>query len=126
MRVRFPNGVEVAAVPLAERRADNPDRDVGLYMDPEWAPTWEAELIAWEDFGVPTDPDAATRQITAAYRRAADLIAIGAYKEGSDPEVDKAILLRPKIDALLQQEIDQTVSFEDTVKTLCELAEEAG
>ena len=71
MRVRFPNGVEVAAVPLAERRADNPDRDVGLYMDPEWAPTWEAELMAWEDFGLPTDPDAATRQITAAYRRAA-------------------------------------------------------
>ncbi len=66
------------------------------------------------------------KALMAAYRRAADLIAIGAYKEGSDPEVDKAILLRPKIDALLQQEIDQTVSFEDTVKTLCELAEEAG
>ncbi len=29
------------------------------------------------------------------------------------------------VDTLLQ-EIDQTVSFEDTVKTLCELAEEAG
>jgi flagellum-specific ATP synthase len=66
------------------------------------------------------------RALMAAYRRAADLIAIGAYKEGSDPQVDKAIQMRPKIDALLQQEIDQTVSFEDTVKTLCELAEEAG
>ena len=66
------------------------------------------------------------KTLMAAYRRAADLIAIGAYKEGSDPEVDRAIRMKPKIDAFLQQEIDRCVSFEDTAKTLRAMAEEAG
>lgn len=70
MRVRFPNGVEIDALPLRERRDENPDRDFGLYMDPRWAPTWEADLIDWEDFGLPTDPAVAVAQISAAYRRA--------------------------------------------------------
>ena len=71
MRVRFPNAVEVEALPLRERRIENPNRDLGLYMDPGWAPTWEAELIDWEDFGLPTDADQAVDQIVRAYRQAA-------------------------------------------------------
>ncbi len=70
MRVRFPNGVEVTAVPLAERQVENADRDFGLYLDPAWAPTWEADLIDWEDFGLPVDPATAATQIAAAYHRA--------------------------------------------------------
>ena len=66
------------------------------------------------------------KALMAAYRRAADLISIGAYKEGSDPEVDRAIRMREQIDAFLQQEIDRNVSFEETAKTLCSLAGEAG
>jgi flagellum-specific ATP synthase len=66
------------------------------------------------------------KALMAAYRRAADLIAIGAYKEGSDPQVDKAIRMKPKIDAFLQQEIEMCVSFQDTQKTILALAEEAG
>ena len=72
MRVRFPNGVEISAVPLSERREDREDRDFGLYMDPAWSPTWEAEMIDWKDFGLPTDPDRAISQIVEAYRRAAE------------------------------------------------------
>jgi flagellum-specific ATP synthase len=72
---------------------------------------------------------AAARRVKAwmaAFRRAADLIAIGAYKEGSDPMVDMAVRMKPRIDAFLQQEIDARFSFEDTEKALCSLAEEAG
>jgi len=72
MRVCFPNGVEVSAVRLSERRVENADRDFGLYMDPAWAPTWVAETIDWKDFGLPTDTDRAVSQIVEAYRRAAN------------------------------------------------------
>jgi hypothetical protein len=70
LRVVFPDGTAVEACGLRDRRADAPDRDFGLYMDPRWAPTWPAELIEWEDFGLPADPDRAAAQIRAAYDRA--------------------------------------------------------
>jgi len=39
-------------------------------MDPAWAPTWEAELIDWPDFGLPADWEAAASQIIAGFERA--------------------------------------------------------
>jgi protein-tyrosine phosphatase len=39
-------------------------------MDPRWTPTWPAELIDWEDFGVPADPPTAALHIRAAFERA--------------------------------------------------------
>lgn len=70
MRVVFPDGTEVDARGLRERREDAPDRDFGLYMDSRWAPTWPAELIDWEDFGLPADPERAAVQIRGAFERA--------------------------------------------------------
>jgi len=70
MIVRFPDGTEVTASPLCARRQEDPDRDFGLYMDPSWAPTWEAELIEWPDFGLPSNPERAAEQIRAAFERA--------------------------------------------------------
>jgi hypothetical protein len=70
LRVAFPDGTAVDACGLRDRRAENRDRDFGLYMDPRWAPTWPAELIEWEDFGVPADPARAAAQIRAAFERA--------------------------------------------------------
>jgi hypothetical protein len=69
--VHFPDGTEITASPLCARSAESPDRDFGLYMDPQWAPTWPAELIDWPDFGLPSDPERATAQIRAAFERAA-------------------------------------------------------
>jgi hypothetical protein len=68
--VRFPDGTEVTASPLCARRDENPDRDFGLYMDPRWAPTWDAELIDWPDFGLPSDSNRAAEQIRSAFARA--------------------------------------------------------
>jgi hypothetical protein len=79
LRVVFPDGTEVAACGLRHRREDDPERDFGLYMDPRWAPTWPAELIDWEDFGLPADPDHAAAQIHAAFERAraGELVEVG-------------------------------------------------
>ena len=70
MKVVFPDRTKVNAVPLRERREDEAERDFGLYMDPRWEPSWPAELIEWEDFGVPADRERAAGQIAAAFERA--------------------------------------------------------
>ena len=70
MEITFPDGTTVRASGLVERRADDPTRDFGLYMDDSWRPTWAAELIGWADFGVPAAPERAADQIARAYERA--------------------------------------------------------
>ena len=70
MDVRFPDGTTITASPLSERQEDTPGRDFGLYMDPAWAPTWEAELINWPDFGLPANAETAANQIIAGFERA--------------------------------------------------------
>ncbi len=70
MTVCFPDSTCITASPLSARQEDNSERDFGLYMDSAWAPTWDAELIDWPDFGLPADREAAAGQITAAFGRA--------------------------------------------------------
>ncbi len=63
------------------------------------------------------------KNVLATYNEAEDLINIGAYKKGSNPNIDYAI---EKIDAtneFLMQEIDEKFSYEDTVRMLQELYE---
>jgi flagellum-specific ATP synthase len=64
------------------------------------------------------------KALMAAYRRASDLITIGAYKEGSDPEVDRAIRLKPRIDAFLRQQIQECIPFQASMKMLHSLVRE--
>jgi len=68
--VRFPDGTSVSACSLASRREENPDRDYGLYLDAAWAPTWDADVIDWPDFGTPANADEAAAQIESAFARA--------------------------------------------------------
>ncbi|MEE8276220.1 MAG: flagellum-specific ATP synthase FliI, partial [Alphaproteobacteria bacterium] len=42
-----------------------------------------------------------------------ELIRIGAYREGSNPEVDEAIRLYPDLEAFLGQDKDESCSLED-------------
>jgi flagellum-specific ATP synthase len=46
---------------------------------------------------------ATARRLLAAFRDARELIEVGAYAAGSDPDVDAAIRLRPQLDAFLRQ-----------------------
>ncbi len=57
-------------------------------------------------------------QVLSTYRSAEDLINIGAYVDGSDPKIDYAKAKIDEIDAFLQQDIAQKVTFEDSVSQL--------
>lgn len=62
------------------------------------------------------------RNLIATYQKNADLINIGAYVEGSDKNVDKAISLIDQINAFLTQSVTEKCSYEDTVSELIRIA----
>ncbi len=64
------------------------------------------------------------RSALAAYHEKEDLISIGAYQHGTDPLLDSAIALRPRIDAFLRQHVDEFTSVHDADATLLALASE--
>jgi flagellum-specific ATP synthase len=66
------------------------------------------------------------RAALAAYREKEDLISIGAYQRGSDPLLDQAIALRPRIDAFLRQRVEDFTSMTDADAALLELAANLG
>ncbi|NLM74488.1 MAG: EscN/YscN/HrcN family type III secretion system ATPase, partial [Clostridiaceae bacterium] len=47
-----------------------------------------------------------------------DLINVGAYVKGSNPEIDRAIELNPSINDYLTQRVNESFNFEDTIKLL--------
>ena len=61
------------------------------------------------------------RQMMSVYQENQDLLSIGAYKSGSNPELDEAIRHMSGINHLLQQQVDSKVDFEDTVSQLIQL-----
>ena len=56
---------------------------------------------------------------------AEDLISIGAYVDGSDPEIDYAKKMIEKINVFLRQDIIEKVSFEMGANRLKNLFEDA-
>ncbi|MCX8049937.1 MAG: flagellar protein export ATPase FliI [Methylohalobius sp.] len=48
------------------------------------------------------------------YQRNRDLITLGAYQKGSDPRIDQAISMQPKIAEFLQQGMHQAVGLEES------------
>jgi flagellum-specific ATP synthase len=63
----------------------------------------------------------ALRLLLAAYIRSEDLIRIGAYQKGSDPTLDRAVEVLPKLNAFLHQHPDEIMPFSTVIKTLFEL-----
>jgi flagellum-specific ATP synthase len=61
------------------------------------------------------------KNVLATYNEAEDLINIGAYKSGSNPEIDYAISMIGQVNRFLQQEVDEKVSFEESVSRLEEM-----
>ncbi len=53
------------------------------------------------------------RRVLATYRDAEDLVNIGAYVEGSNPEIDRALKLMPKVQAFLQQGLYEESAYEE-------------
>ncbi|MBW3609687.1 MAG: flagellum-specific ATP synthase FliI, partial [Actinobacteria bacterium] len=65
------------------------------------------------------------RRLLAAYRDKEDLIAIGAYQAGSDPDADRAIAKRAEIETFLVQGASEPSSLHGADAALCELAGDA-
>lgn len=61
------------------------------------------------------------RGLVAAWRRNQDLIAIGAYKSGSDMRTDRAIALWDQIEAFLRQSIEEPCALEQSRQGLQQL-----
>lgn len=57
----------------------------------------------------------------ATYRNAEDLISVGAYQKGTNPKIDRAIAMHEVLTSFLRQDIDETHSFDETVKRLIEI-----
>jgi flagellum-specific ATP synthase len=58
------------------------------------------------------------KSLLATYRKAEDLINIGAYVPGSNPKIDQAVGMIDNITRYLQQGIEDTTSFEESVQQL--------
>lgn len=58
------------------------------------------------------------RSLLASYADAEDLIRVGAYQKGSDPELDQAIAALPAIKGFLQQRADENTSLDETMTAL--------
>jgi flagellum-specific ATP synthase len=61
------------------------------------------------------------KNVLATYNEAEDLINIGAYKSGSNPNIDYAIKKIDKVNEFLMQEVDEKYDYEQAVDMLREL-----
>jgi flagellum-specific ATP synthase len=62
------------------------------------------------------------KQLYSRYMRGRDLVSMGAYVAGSDPELDAALQKWPKIKEFLQQDMNQSVPITETLQELGSIA----
>ncbi|MGA3008734.1 MAG: FliI/YscN family ATPase [Terracidiphilus sp.] len=67
---------------------------------------------------------ALVRRLMAIYARNEDLVRIGAYKQGADPDLDRALRARGAMRAFMTQDSLEQVRFAECVRRLAELAGE--
>lgn len=68
------------------------------------------------------DKAALIRRMLAVYARSEDLVRIGAYKSGSDPDLDRAMKARPLIRRFLEQRSGEKISLAGALEQLNLLA----
>lgn len=61
------------------------------------------------------------KNVLATYSEAEDLINIGAYKNGSNPNIDYAISKIDEVNKFLKQDVDEKYDFSTIVKLLQEI-----
>jgi flagellum-specific ATP synthase len=67
---------------------------------------------------------ALVRRLMAVYSRSEDLVRIGAYRPGADPDLDRALRARVAIRSFLTQDTHEQVRFEAALDRLAALADE--
>ena len=63
----------------------------------------------------------AMRRLLAIYADNEDIISIGAYRKGSNPDIDHAMEMKPLIDQYLQQAVDDGAKLEDSIERITQL-----
>ncbi len=58
------------------------------------------------------------RRLLSVYYEHFDLISIGAYKAGTNPELDYAVSIIDQINGFLQQRVEQSFTYEETIDLL--------
>ena len=61
------------------------------------------------------------KKVLAVWADIEDLVNIGAYAQGTNPEFDLAVEMKPRIDALLQQEVQERAPFAECCDALLAL-----
>ncbi len=61
------------------------------------------------------------KRIYSIYQRNRDLISVGAYEPGSDPNIDLAIQAMPELERFLQQSLEDAVQLDDSILDLMNL-----
>lgn len=61
------------------------------------------------------------KNLYSRYQRNRDLVNVGAYVGGSDPVLDRALTMYPKMEAFLQQRMDESANFSASTSALAEL-----
>jgi flagellum-specific ATP synthase len=61
------------------------------------------------------------RMLYSRYQKNRDLINLGAYVAGSDPQIDLAVALYPRIELFLQQGMRESAGFADSQSALFQL-----
>mgnify|MGYP001773061519 CR=1 FL=1 len=64
------------------------------------------------------------KALLATYRESEELITVGAYQSGTNPQLDRAIAFRDTLMAFLRQDMQESALFEDTVARLLQMARE--
>jgi flagellum-specific ATP synthase len=64
------------------------------------------------------------KQLYARFQQSRDLISVGAYVAGADPETDEAIQMLPHIREFLRQGLNESVSYQTSVEQLAQLVGE--
>ncbi len=61
------------------------------------------------------------KKIYATFAEVEDMVNIGAYKKGSNPEIDSAIDMKPKLNEYIKQDVAVKSSFDESVTELLKL-----
>ena len=64
------------------------------------------------------------KEVLATYRKAEDLINIGAYAAGSNPKIDYAIKMIDQVNAYLRQGIEEKEGLDESIQKLCVMFED--
>ena len=74
---------------------------------------------------LPEQKEAASkiRKMLSVYENNADLVAIGAYKKGSNKDLDEALAKLEQINGFLQQKTDESFDMDETVLKMIKLTE---